>query len=625
MIVGSYGQGTKDDVDDAVAAATAYQPTWADTPWQDRVALMRKASDVMEAQQFDLSAIVAIEVGKTRLEALGDVAETVEFFRYYAGQMEEHEGFVTKLGQLSPAEHNASVLRPYGVWAVIAPFNFPMALAGGPTIAALVTGNTVVLKPSNAGALTGLEFARVLREAGVPAGAFHVITGSGRVVGANLVDHPDVDGITFTGSYDVGMGIYKDFATNFPKPTVCEMGGKNPAIVTASADLEVAAEGVMRAAFGFSGQKCSANSRVYVERQVYDEFVDQLVKRTEDIKVGNPLDSGVFMGPVIDASAIKRFQEAVAEVKSSGGEVLSGGEVISDGPFSRGNFVEPTVVTAPESSWVWSTELFLPFVSVMPVDSLDQALELANNTEFGLTAGLFAQDEAEIEKFFSRIEAGVTYVNRKAGATTGAWPNIQSFGGWKGSGTSGHRRRWALVSAPVHAGAEPDPGEPLTVLVTGASGILGRRVVKALNQRRSRGLGCTAGPGSCRHDFGDLGGSVCNRSASAARGRLGTDSLLPRSKRCPPGLPLDRRLRPDALALLRGQGCMRGSPARRQQSLRNRAVDPVPPAHLGLVRGSSHLALALGPGRHPISSSRSDRNGGSAGSSRHRRTDRPPS
>ncbi len=437
VIVGSYGQGTKDDVDDAVAAATAYQPTWAEIPWQDRVALMRKAADVMENQQFDLSAIVAIEVGKTRLEALGDVAETVEFFRYYAGQMESHDGFVTKLGQLSPAEHNASVLRPYGVWAVIAPFNFPMALAGGPTIAALVTGNTVVLKPSNAGALTGLEFARVLREAGEPPGAFHVITGSGRVVGANLVDHPDVDGITFTGSYDVGMGIYKDFATNFPKPTVCEMGGKNPAIVTASADLEVAAEGVMRAAFGFSGQKCSANSRVYVEREVYDEFIHQLVKRTEEIKVGNPLESGVFMGPVIDPSAIKRFQEAVAEVKSSGGEVLSGGDVMTDGPFSRGNFVEPTVVTAPESSWVWSTELFLPFVSVMPVDSLDQALDLANNTEFGLTAGLFAQDEAEIEKFFSRIEAGVTYVNRKAGATTGAWPNIQSFGGWKGSGTSG--------------------------------------------------------------------------------------------------------------------------------------------------------------------------------------------
>lgn len=437
LIVGRFAQGTSADVDDAVATAKAYQPTWGALDWRDRVAMMHRAADVMEDQQFDLAAVVAIEVGKNRLEALGDVAETVEFFRYYAGQMEEHEGFVTPLGQLSSSESNSSVLRPYGVWAVISPFNFPMALAGGPTIAALLTGNTVVLKPSNAGALTGLEFGRVMREADLPPGALQVVTGSGREVGATLVDHADVAGITFTGSYDVGMGIYKGFATNFPKPAVCEMGGKNPSIVTASADLEVAAEGVMRAAFGYSGQKCSANSRVYVDRSVYDRFVEELVERTEQIRVGNPLESGVFMGPVIDQKAVERFQKAVAEVKSSGGTVLSGGDLISEGELGRGNFVEPTVVTAPESSWVWSTELFLPFVAVMPVDSLDQALELANDTEFGLTAGLFAQDEAEIERFFSRIEAGVTYVNRKAGATTGAWPNIQSFGGWKGSGTSG--------------------------------------------------------------------------------------------------------------------------------------------------------------------------------------------
>ncbi|MGH8958813.1 MAG: aldehyde dehydrogenase family protein [Acidimicrobiia bacterium] len=437
IVVGSFAQATEADVNDAVRVAREFFPIWAEKPWQERAALMLGAAEIMEARQFDLAALVAMEVGKNRLEALGDVAETVEFFRYYVRQMEAHEGFVTPLSKLSVGEDNLSVLRPYGVWAVISPFNFPMALAGGPSIAALLTGNTVILKPSNAGALTGLEFAKVLAEAGVPPAAFQVLTGSGNKVGATLVNHPDVAGITFTGSYEVGMGIYKGFAKDFPKPAVCEMGGKNPVIVTATADLDVAAEGVARAAFGFSGQKCSANSRVYVERPVFDAFVDRLVERTESLRVGNPLENGVFVGPVIDSQATKRFREAVAEVRASGGEVLAGGDVLQEEGLERGNFVEPTVVTAPETSWVWNRELFLPFVAVMPVGSLDEALTRANDTEFGLTAGLFSSDEEEIDAFFDRIEAGVTYVNRRAGATTGAWPDVQSFGGWKGSGTSG--------------------------------------------------------------------------------------------------------------------------------------------------------------------------------------------
>ncbi|MGH8928326.1 MAG: aldehyde dehydrogenase family protein, partial [Acidimicrobiia bacterium] len=377
ILVGRYAQATEADVNDAVAAARAYFPAWSEMPWQERVALMRSAGEVMEEQQFDLAATVAIEVGKNRLEALGDVAETIEFFRYYAKQMEDHNGFVTPLGQLSPNEENRSVLRPYGVWVVISPFNFPMALAGGPSIAALLTGNTVVLKPSNAGALTGLEFGRILRESGIPPAAFQVLTGSGSTMGSALVNHPDVAGVTFTGSYEVGMGIYKGFAKDIPKPTVVEMGGKNPAIVTASADLDVAAEGVMRAAFGYSGQKCSANSRVYVDRRVYDQFIDRLVERTDAIKVGDPLDREVYMGPVIDRKAIERFHEAIAEVKDSGGQILAGGEVLEEGTLKKGNYVAPTVVTAPEDSWIWDRELFLPLVAVMPVESLDEALAKA--------------------------------------------------------------------------------------------------------------------------------------------------------------------------------------------------------------------------------------------------------
>jgi 1-pyrroline-5-carboxylate dehydrogenase len=322
------------------------------------------------------------------------------------------------------------------VWAVISPFNFPMALAGGPSIGALITGNTVVVKPSNEGALMALEFHRIMMKAGLPKEALHVITG-GDEVGNHLAHHDGIDGLTFTGSYPVGMYIYRTVNENRPKPVACEMGGKNPALVTETADLDLAAQGLVRGAFGLSGQKCSATSRVYVHEAVYDQLVDKLVDATQKLSVGNPLEQDTFMGPIIDQAAVERFRKAVDEVKSSGGEIYVGGNVLTDGDYAKGNYVEPTVVTAPLDSWVWSEELFVPFVAVTKVKSMEEGLALSNDTEFGLTAGLFSSDEEEIEKWFNEIQAGVTYVNRAAGATTGAWPDINPFGGWKGSGTSG--------------------------------------------------------------------------------------------------------------------------------------------------------------------------------------------
>ncbi len=437
IVIGRFSRGTVADVEDAVAAAAAFAPDWEATPWQERVAIIRKAGDIMEQRMPELAALMAFEVGKNRLEALGDIAETVEFCRYYSRQMEEHEGFVTRLGTLTDQEENFSVLRPHGVWAVISPFNFPMALAAGPTIGALLTGNTVVLKPAHAGGFISLKLYEVLMDAGIPAPAFHVITGPGRIIGNALVHHPSVGGITFTGSYEVGMDIYNTFSAGWPKPAVCEMGGKNPTVVMASADLEAATDGVLRAAFGFSGQKCSACSRVYVERSIYDAFTEMLIDKTGQLVVGNPLDKSVFMGPVIDGATVTKFTEAVEEASSSGGEVLTGGTVLDDGDMGRGHFVAPTVVSAPYASWLWKRELFMPFVVVGPIDSLAEGIDRSNDSEYGLTAGLFTGSEADVDEFFDRIEAGVTYVNRRAGSTTGAWPNIQSFGGWKGSGTSG--------------------------------------------------------------------------------------------------------------------------------------------------------------------------------------------
>ena len=436
MVIGEFAQGTRQDAKDAIAAARDFFPIWSTTPWQERVRIMNKAADLMSENRNELSALMAMEVGKNRLEALGDVEESADLIRWNAHAFEENDGFRVPMQPLGAPGDYYDVMRPYGVWAIISPFNFPMALSAGPSSAALVSGNTVVFKPSNAGAAIGLRLFELYRDAGLPAGAFHYVSGPGSEVGDELVDNPDVGGLTFTGSYEVGMSIYKNFAKDYPKPVICEMGGKNPTVVTKNADLDKATDGVMRSAFGLQGQKCSANSRVYVERAVYDDFVAQLKTKTEAIKVGDPLDKDVYLGPVINESALKTYEEASQEARNSG-EVVTGGERVTDGDLRRGNFVKPTVAAVPKDNWLFKRELFVPFVAVAPVDSLDEGLQLANDTEYGLTAGFYSEDDKEVDRFLTEIEAGVVYVNRAAGSTTGAWPGAQPFGGWKGSGTTG--------------------------------------------------------------------------------------------------------------------------------------------------------------------------------------------
>ena len=399
---------------------------------------MRRAADLISERQFDYAAFMAFEVGKNRLEALGDVEETADLLRYYSDEMERNDGFSRPMGSLSPTERTRSVLKPHGVWGVISPFNFPMALAGGPAAGALIAGNTVVMKPSSDAPLMAYLFVQVLREVGVPAGVVNLVTGPGETVGAELEENPGIDGMVFTGSYEVGMRLYKGFTRAYPRPIITEMGGKNPAIVTASANLDEAAEGVMRSAFGFDGQKCSANSRVYVDRRVSREFVDKLAERARTIAVGDPTRRESWMGPVINERALRKFTDAVDEAKRDGGTVEVGGEVLRDGETGRGYFPTPTVVSGlPLDHRLFREELFVPFLVVGEVDSFDEALERANSTAYGLTAGIFSSDEAEVRRFLDTIQAGVVYVNRRAGATTGAWPGIQSFGGWKGSGSSG--------------------------------------------------------------------------------------------------------------------------------------------------------------------------------------------
>jgi 1-pyrroline-5-carboxylate dehydrogenase len=435
VAIGHFTLADGDDIDDAVEAARAARHSWATTPWRDRCDILDRAADLISERSVVDGAALAWENGKSRLEAIGEVEEAADLIRYYTHAMREHDGFDVPMQRFSELEVTTDVMRPYGVWAVIAPFNYPSALVAGPAGAALVAGNTCIIKPSEIGSLSGHLVYRALVEAGVPMGAVNIVTG-GAEVGAALVNHPGVDGLTFTGSSATGMSIIGTFSTSHPKPAICEMGGKNPVIIAATADLDLAVEGTARSAFGFAGQKCSAASRVFVHASIADEFVDRLVARAAAVPATSPLDPGGFLSPVVNAAALERYDAVVADVAAHG-EVLCGGTRLTDGHHAGGNFVAPTVVRAPDDSLVWTTELFLPLIAVRSVDSLDEALELANAVPFGLTAGLFAEDDAEVDTFLDRIEAGVVYVNRAAGATTGAWPGVQPFGGWKRSGTAG--------------------------------------------------------------------------------------------------------------------------------------------------------------------------------------------
>jgi 1-pyrroline-5-carboxylate dehydrogenase len=438
MLIGTFAKGDRSDVQKAIAAARAAATGWRHTPWEERLAIIRRAAELISERQMKYGADMAFECGKNRLEALGEVEEAADLLRYYAQTAEDNSYYDHPMDNLGDAAvQTRSILRPHGVFAVISPFNFPMALSAGPTSAALLAGNTVVFKPASATPLSGVNLIHAYEDAGVPAGVINLVMGPGDTVGEELQTNAGIDGIVFTGSYEVGYRLFKSFSTAWPRPCIVEMGGKNPAIVSRKADLEEAAEGIMRSAFGFGGQKCSANSRVYVEKPVHDELVRMLVEKTEQITVGDPIKREHWLGPVIDQKAVDRHQKAVAEARRDG-KVYIGGEHLTDGVLERGFYVEPTVVgNLPADHRLFQDELFAPLTAVQAVDSIDEALRLANDSIYGLTAGVYSEDPAEIERFLDEVEAGVLYVNRRAGATTGAWPGVQAFGGWKGSGSTG--------------------------------------------------------------------------------------------------------------------------------------------------------------------------------------------
>ena len=439
--LGRFARGMAVDAADAVAAACAARKSWAATPWPERVHILLRAAALIEQRVYDIAAAVALEVGKNRMEALGEVQETADLVRWYCAQMQANEGFDHVLPD-DPLpgwrSRNRTRLRPHGAWAVIAPFNFPFALAGGPIAAALVAGNTVVFKVASDTAWSGVLLMQAFHDAGVPEGVLNHVMGPGGEIGNALAADVRIAGLTFTGSYAVGMGIVRAFAARaWPQPCIAEMGGKNAVIVSAKADLDKAAMGIMRSAFGLSGQKCSAASRVYVEAPVKDALLQKLVDLTSKMAVGDPTRQDVFMGPAANKGGYKDYQR-FAELAARDGTIAFGGHVLTEGDYAKGYFVAPTIIDdLPLDHELWQVEMFLPLVAVGAVPSLEVAMREANHSAYGLTGGFFSEDKEEVQWYLDHIEAGVVYTNRAGGATTGAWPGYQTFGGWKGSGSTG--------------------------------------------------------------------------------------------------------------------------------------------------------------------------------------------
>ena len=420
---------TAPQVDQAVAAAHAMRKSWRNTSYQDRNVMIRKVGDSISENLMQISGILSAETGKTRLEAVGETQEVLDMIEQYCGQIEIHKGYGAPL-KSTAVESNSDLLIPFGTFAVIVPFNFPVALAAGMMLGALVTGNTVVVKSSDKTPQSTHALVKLFADH-LPAGVVNLLHGGAEV--GKLLAATDVDGIAFTGSSKVGWELVKTASpTGLPRPVLAEMGGQNPAIVLASANLDDAATGIVKSAYGLSGQKCSACRRVIADASVADELIAKIAEKISKLVVGDPIDVTSNLGPVIDDEIGKRIDTALALAKKDGRIVA--GERLN----IPGNFFSPILISdLPKGHELTREELFAPFLTVVKVNGIDEAILEANSVKYGLSAGVFSGKQEEVDQFLDEIEAGVLYANRAAGATTGAWPGVQSFCGWKMSGSSG--------------------------------------------------------------------------------------------------------------------------------------------------------------------------------------------
>src|SRR5215813_155491 len=432
QVVGSFQKATKELANRAVETANETFKSWSKIPAEERAELLFRVAGLMRQRKHELSAWMIHEVSKTWAEADGDTAEAIDFCEFYGREMLRYAAPqpLTKL----TGEDNRLDYIPLGVGAVIPPCNFPLAIMAGMTAAAIVTGNTVVLKPSSDAPTIAYKFFELLEEAGLPPGVVNFMTGSGAEVGDVVVDHPGTRFIAFTGSKEVGLRINERAAKVHDgqlwiKRVVAEMGGKDAIIVAEDADLEEAATGVVQSAFGFQGQKCSACSRAIIDARVYDPMIEKIAERTSRIRVGLPTDRATTMSAVINEKAFKSINGYVEKGKAEGGRVVAGGG--SDG--EQGFFIEPTVIAdVKPGATIEQEEIFGPVLAVIKANDYDHALEIANDTQFGLTGAVYSADESKLDRARQEFHVGNLYLNRKCtGALVGAHP----FGGFNMSGT----------------------------------------------------------------------------------------------------------------------------------------------------------------------------------------------
>jgi len=428
------GYGTDAGVDEAeraVKAARAAFEKWRWTPFEERAQLLERAADIMERRRYELSAVEVFEVGKPWSEADADIREAIDFCRFYAQQMRRLGR--PKLTQQVPGEESYHHYWPRGVAFVIAPWNFPIAILCGMASAGIVTGNAVIMKPSEQSIICGAMLMQVFEEAGVPPGVLNFLSGHGSVVGAHLVDHKDVDLVAFTGSREVGLKIWESAGITRPgqrelKRVICEMGGKNAMIVDTDADLDETIMYSIYSAFGFQGQKCSALSRLILLEENYGRVMERLIPAAASLRIGNPEQPGIMVGPVIDEAAYRRILEYIEIGRKEATLAFQAKEVPP-----RGYFIPPTIFTDVKPHMrIAREEIFGPVLSVLKVRDLDEALEVANGTDYALTAGFFSRSPDNIERVKARLEAGNVYINRSC---TGAIVGRHPFGGFKMSGS----------------------------------------------------------------------------------------------------------------------------------------------------------------------------------------------
>jgi RHH-type proline utilization regulon transcriptional repressor/proline dehydrogenase/delta 1-pyrroline-5-carboxylate dehydrogenase len=429
-VVGFVAEAGIPEAERAVKAARRAFERWSRTPFEQRCRLLERVAAILDRRRFELSAVEVFEVGKAWAEADGDVREAIDFCLFYAQQMRLKGN--PRLTQHVPGEESYQHYWPRGIALVIAPWNFPIAILCGMVTAAVVTGNAVIMKPAEPSAILGALLMEVFEEAGVPAGVLNCLHGRGSVIGAYLVDHPDVEMIAFTGSREVGLRIWESAGKTRPaqrelKRVVCEMGGKNPVIVDSDADLDETIVDTIYSAFGYQGQKCSACSRLIVLEDNYERVIQRLLAAAASLRVGNPEAPGIMVGPVIDQTAYRRIQEIIEQGKAEATLAFQATNIPN-----KGYFIPPTIFTnvKPEMS-LSQCEIFGPVLSVLKAHDLDDAIRIANDTDYALTAGFFSRSPANIERVKAELVAGNVYVNRSC---TGAVVGRHPFGGFKMSG-----------------------------------------------------------------------------------------------------------------------------------------------------------------------------------------------